>query len=52
MQMKDIATVTKFITDERSLRDGKVQLSYLARTDSMFLFVMEVHIIVLIPASV
>ena len=51
MQIKDIAMVTKFITDERTLRDGKVQVLYLVRTDSMFLFVMEVHIIMFIPAS-
>ena len=43
--MKVIATVTKFITDEKALRDEKVQMLYLVRVDSMFLFIMEVHII-------
>ena len=49
--MKDIAMVTKVITDERTLRNGKVQVLYLVRTESMFLFIMEVHIIMLIPTS-
>ena len=49
--MKNIATVTKFIADERTLRNEKVQVLYLIRMDSMFWFVMEVHIIAFIPAS-
>ena len=41
----------KVYYDERTLMDGKVQVSYLVRMDNMFLFVMEVHIVVYIPAS-